>query len=99
MSHVKHETVCITSWKKETLHELRGRLIGIGAPLTAVYESPVNNYSTFYVIPMGSKAGWPESKLHLDRIETIKKIIKEFDYEDGSNPIDFTVSEYGDFEG
>ena len=98
MSNVKHETVCITSWNAESLQRLRLRL-GEVVPLTGTYESEANGYHTFYVLPSGSKVGWPEATVHLKRIEVIKDIIKEFEHEDGSNPIEFKVAEYGEREG
>jgi len=98
MSHVKHETICITSWNEEILQKLRDRIDPI-ASLTATYECAMNGYHTFYVLPSGSKAGWADAKFHLEIIETIKAMIKELDYDDGSNSIQFIVSEYGDFEG
>ena len=99
MSHVKHETVCITSWKEQEVKKLWGQIRDEGVLVTEIYKLKSNSYWTFYVLPSGSKAGWAEAKFHLDFIEQIKGMIKEFDYEDGSNPFDYAVAEYGDFEG
>ena len=84
------EQIINISWEK---------LKEIGLQVSPIEEGNNNGDSTFFVYPSDSKAGWPEAKAHLAKIEAAKEIIKELDYEDGSNPIDYIVAIYGQHEG
>ncbi len=102
MSHVEHQAMCVTSQRLVELMQCRDKIIGVfpghTSFTTEIFNTPFG-YATFFVIPCGSKAGWPEEKKHLEAIEKAKEIIKSFDYEDGSNPIKYTVAIYGEHEG
>lgn len=99
MSHVQHQAMCITSFQTDVLYKCRERINYLRVLLSEIHSDNVNGYSTFFVYPSGSKSGWPEEEEHLASISKIKNIIASYDYEDGSNPIDFHVAIYGDSEG
>ena len=99
MSHVEHQSLCITSWDKDVITDCRERIQSIGLKVSEIIKSDVNGYCTFFVPPSGSKAGWDEAKAHLSLIGHAEKIIKDFECEDGSNCIDYIKTVYGDHEG
>jgi len=99
MSHVQRQSMGITSWNKVALIECRREFIAAEIPVTTLYESATNGYETFFVIPCGSKAGWNEEAHHLGLIEKAKTMLKSYEHEDGSSPIEYCVSIYGESEG
>lgn len=95
MSHITHQTICITSQNLDSLNTLHSQIREIGASITPIFPSPNNQCATFYVLPSGSKAYWNEAEEHLLKIEAIKEVIKSFADEDNSNPFDYIIAEYG----
>ncbi len=98
MSHIEYQAMCVSSWDDEKLVSCWDLLDGIGLQVSAIQKGDCNGHSTFFVYPCDSKAGWQPAYVHLVKIESAKRIISEFDYEDGSNPIDYMVAIYGRHE-
>lgn len=99
MSHVQHKSMSVTSFNKKMLKKCRKKFKQIGLDVTKIYDSQVNGYHNFFVIPRGSKAGWPEEANYLECLNNAEEIIKGFAYEDNSNCLEYTISTYGQNEG
>lgn len=106
MKNIKHHTIVITSNEKPKLESLRNAIINLykekmeakkgGQLVTPLFESLINNFNTFYVIPDGSKEGYDAS----DDGDLIRKLIvqlcEKYKEADGSNPIRYAELYYGD---
>ena len=99
MSHVQHQSISVTSWNAKKLNKCRERLFALSLIVTEIYKSEINGFSTFFIVPCGSNAGWDEARYHLKLIEEAKVILKSYEYEDGSSVIEYCVSIYGESEG
>lgn len=95
MSRVIHTTMAVTSCITEAINKLYNRLQAEDAPLTDMYIGVINGYQSFFIIPSGSKEGWNEGVIHNALIERAELYISELAYEDGSNPIEYTIANYG----
>lgn len=65
--------------------------------LFAILPSFTNRKQTIVLAPDGSKKGWEEAQAGNDLRDKFINKLKEFDYEDGSNPFDFVEVGYGEF--
>ena len=99
MSHTPHQAMCVTCYDKKELKEYYQQIKQLGLRLTEIYASEANGYHSFFIIPCGSKAGWPTQVDHQAKLQEAKKIISRFDYEDGSNGLNFAIAIYGEDEG
>ena len=95
-----NECVIATTWDDNSVNSIR-QWIQTQEPvyqtLFAVLPSLVNSKQTIILAPDGSKKGWDTANEgDLLRNSFIKKL-KEFDYEDGSNPFAFVEVGYGEF--
>lgn len=101
MGYIRHHTICITSLKDTLIKKVYKKSKDICKKynfnlVTGLYESKINGYQTFYIIPDGSKEYWGESEVgNLIRKEIIN-YIDSLKYEDGSNSISYAKLFYGD---
>lgn len=97
MGTVIHESMIVTSWKKELLLEAYSKAVDYFAPnqVSGVTDSPVNGYYSFLISPSGSKIGWTEEKHHRTAMDDIEDWIRSKSYDDGSNSIEIARVKYG----
>ena len=95
-----NECIIATTWNKDIVSEIHkwiDELPDDQQKLFALIPSIVNAKTTIVLGPDGSKKGWDEAdrgeKLRNDFIDKLK----EFDYDDGSNPFDYIEVGYGEF--
>lgn len=99
MSHIEYQAMCVSSWDNDKLVSCWDSIQEIGLQVSAIQKGNCNGHCTFFVYPCDSKAGWQPANSHLEKIDMAKEVIKSFDYEDESNPIDYMVAVYGQHEG
>lgn len=96
MGSVTHTGMFVTSFDSERASAIYAMAKDLfPKTISALMESPVNGYSSFAVMPCGSKVGWPEAEEHDKNLEVLVNYIRMYDYEDGSSPIEFKKVEYG----
>jgi hypothetical protein len=99
MGTIQHKTLVITCSDRIKCKKLKSKIkrnIRDQCFLGNVFEGPINGYVSFCFYTCGSKLGWSEDVKHEKNIEMVIKLIKEYDYEDGSNPFDYVYVSYGD---
>jgi hypothetical protein len=106
LKNIKHHTIIITSNDKPKLEGLRKRIISLytekmeakkGAQLVSpLVDSLINNFSTFFIAPDGSKEGYDASD-DGDRIrKMVIELIEDEIEDDDSNEIRYLEVFYGD---
>jgi len=63
MGYMRHHGMLITSWQPEAIVKAHHKAIKQGLVVTNIMASGVNGYTTFAVVPDGSKEGWTPSEL------------------------------------
>ena len=96
MGCMSHHSIVITSYNQAKLVELHDNVIAIGAAVTGIVYSPVNNYASFMVVTDGSKEGWPESDHGDAQRAEILDLLRGQAWDDGSSPFDYVEVQYGD---
>jgi len=106
LKNIKHHTIVITSNDKVQLDSLRNKVINIykekmeakkGAQIISpIIESLINSFSTFYVVPDGSKEGYDASDDGDIVRESIVDLINSFDQAGKENIFRFVEIAYGE---
>ena len=65
--------------------------------LFAFIPSLVNDKTTIFMAPCGSKKGWPEDKDAQEVRDKLIDIIASLDYPDGSNPFNWIEVGFGEY--
>jgi hypothetical protein len=108
LKNIRHHTIVVTSNDRPKLESLRKKIFTLysekmeakkGAQLVSpLVDSLINNFSTFFIVPDGSKEGYDASddgdRIRKLVIELINNEIKA----DGENDIRFVELFYGDDE-
>ena len=68
-------------------------------PTAIAHDSYNLGYHTFLVPPDGSKEGWEESHRGDRERDVVVKILRSYEYEDGSNPLHWVEVQYHDDNG
>ena len=78
MSAITHRTMTVSSWDGNAIALAHGKAIDLFGPLvTPITCGLVNGYSSFAVMPTGSKVGrWPE---HVKHNEGMAKMVEWLD--------------------
>lgn len=99
MSTIIHRALIVTTYddaRMEKLHAfaiVESSHLGLVSP---VWVSPVNYYQTFVIFPEGSGEGWDDNeRAKAFRQRVIDEIRRHDDPEDGSNPFEWALVEYG----
>lgn len=102
MSHVIHEIIAVTSYNKNHIRWAWSRADalfpsdGILIRVTPVYQSHVNGYYTFIVLPDGSKEGWEEAEVSAKQRGELIEWLEAQAFADGSSPYAWTLAQYGE---
>ena len=100
MGYIRHHAIAVTSCNDELIKKAHEKATQIFKSRTsALLDSYVNNYKSFFIAPDGSKEGWGESDIGDVQRKTFKEWVKEQAYEDGSNSLSFCEFFYGDDKG
>ena len=92
MGYVVHRAIIVTSWKPDALGEAHA---AAPEPKTPILAGVTNGYTSFAVLPDGSREGWPESNDHDVRRERFKAWLRGQAHGDGSSPLEWCEVEYG----
>ena len=97
MGTVIHEATLVTSWNATMLDEAHLQALRIfpAEMVTSIGVSPVNQYSTFVILPCGSKEGWPDKAQDQKDRAAFLAWVKSRAYEDGSNCLEIGNVRYG----
>lgn len=95
-----NECVIATTWDDEVVKAIKKWLTSKTDEARSLFvfvPSIINEKTTIFLAPSGSKKGWPEDRVASKlRVQFIKQL-KKFDYEDGSSPFDWVEVGYGEF--
>lgn len=94
MGYMRHHAIVVTSYNVvhlEKAHTMANELFG--TLVTPVTPSLINQYSTFFVAPDGSKEGWDES----DRFDLLREQYTEWLNRQRFS-VRWAVVQYGDDE-
>lgn len=96
MGIINHDCVIATSWDNSSVLELDrlAKAANIG-PLVITERNQFGD-QTVMLPPDGSKEGWPDSGEGDNMRDAFVKLIKTFDYEDGSNPFKWVEVSFGE---
>lgn len=100
VSSVIHRALIVTTYDEKLIKSLHDFSIVEsshgGSIVTPVHRSPVNCYFTFVILPEGSGEGWEDSERAKEfRQSVVDEIRTHDDPEDGSNPFEWALVEYG----
>lgn len=108
MSYMRHEAIVVTgvSFKEiiepDLIEDSRERILaieGLLLPISELMQSPVNNTYSYTVYSSGSNMGWNIYERCCEQREEIVKILRSYEFDDGSNPLKWVVVMYGDDNG
>jgi len=95
-----NEAIIATTWNKEVAEKTREwirELPTAWQQLFAIIPSIVNHKQTIIFAPDGSKKGWDIAEQGQRFRNEFFDLLKSFDYDDGSSPLDFIEVGYGEF--
>jgi len=95
-----NECVIATTWNNEAVESIKEWIESFHPnyqKLFAILPSLVNKKQTIVLAPDGSKKGWNTAKEGEKLRNMFIEKLKEYDYDDGSNPFDFVEVGYGEF--
>lgn len=85
MGYHRHHAIVVTSWREASVlkaHAEAERLFGdTRAHVTPISPVAVNGYTSFAVLPDGSKEGWPDSDRPDDAREAFKAYLSDMQTE------------------
>lgn len=100
MSVINHECIIATTWSSEVIDKVSGWISTLPEDqqkLFTIIPSIHNGLQTIILGPDGSNKGWGKAmEGEILRNHFIDKL-KEFDYDDGSNPFYYVEVGYGEF--
>lgn len=100
MGYTRHHAIICTSWSLARIAHASEVAEEIGLPVTAIHATPINSYSTFIVLPDGSKEGWTDSDDGDEMRERFIQYLRDkHTDEDGGHYIDWALVQYGDDYG
>ena len=95
MGYIKHHAIVITTWQEDLVPKLLASARELDLEVLSSGPTYINGYSTIIILPDGSKEGWEES----DRGDSMRTLFKtrlqDFEYEDGSSPLEWVEVAYG----
>ena len=103
MGYERNHAIIVSAWDF-TLELLRSAHRAIQEqtafrPTAIAHDSCNLGYHTFLVPPDGSKEGWEESHRGDRERDVVVKILRSYEYEDGSNPLHWVEVQYHDDNG
>lgn len=106
MKNIKHHTIAITSNDKVQLEALRNRVLSIykekmeakkgNQIVSPIFESLINSFCTFYIIPDGSKEGYDASEDGDTVRKSIVELINSYNQAGRENIFRFIEISYGE---
>jgi hypothetical protein len=61
MGYIKHHVIVVVAWEQEDAIHAGAKAQELGLDITSVVPSRANGYTSFMVVPDGSKEWWPTS--------------------------------------
>jgi hypothetical protein len=98
MGLINHHAIIVTSWRKDVLVEAHKIASGASPNVTPIVSAQSNGYSSFAVLPDGSKEGWACSDAEDSARSAIIHWIDQQAYEDGSNSVEWVEVSFGELE-
>jgi hypothetical protein len=95
-----NECVIATTWDNKVVKEIEQWLKNLPEEeqsLFAFVPAWVNNKTSVILAPDGSKKRWPEAEEGEALRNKFIELLRTFDYDDGSSPLDWVEVGYGDF--
>ena len=95
MGYIKHHAIVVTTWDTDLVPKLLESVHELDLEVLCSKPTYINGFITLVICPDGSKEGWDES----DRGDTARRLFKlrlqDFEYEDGSSPLEWVEVAYG----
>lgn len=98
MGTVVHHVVIVTTFFSVTDQSAKEAVDiakSLGLTVTEPVMSPINGYTTFMVVPSGSKQNWPDVDDHDQKVQKFIDYLKSAEYDDGSSPYEWVELSYG----
>ena len=95
MGHVVHHAIVVTSWDATLIDAARKKAVTLGASVSPLIKSAVNDDYSFLIGPDGSKSGWDESDNGDAQRNAWVKWAHRKRYEDGSSSLCWVEVAYG----
>lgn len=95
MGYISHHTIVVTSGLENLIRAAHAKAIDIGLMVTPVVESHLNFYSSFMVVPDGSKEGWEASYKGDILRGQFKNWLDDQRYGDNSTSLNWVEIKYG----
>ena len=91
-----HHAIVVTSWKREAVEAAHAKATELRLIVTPPTDEGMNGYSSFAVVPDGSKEGWDMSDMHNERRAALVEWMGTgaHVYDDGSSPLDWVLVEF-----
>lgn len=99
MGYMCHHAIVVTSFDEEKLQQAHDNATGLGMSVTPIVYGAVDFYSTFCVVPDGSKEGWDESTRGDEQRAAFTEWLDGQRYSDGSTALDWVEVQFGDDDG
>lgn len=90
MGYIRHNAIIVTSWDSKRLSRAIAKADELRLIHTEAMDSPINGYSSFMIVPDGSKEGWDSSNTGEAARAAWIKWAKE-----SEEPIDWVHISYG----
>ena len=101
MGYMKHHSIAVASWKKETIEEAHRLATSIffENQVTPILRTTINQEHSFFIGPDGSKEFWDTSNTGDVMREEFIRSLKKFEYEDGSSSIRYCEFSWAENDG
>ena len=100
MAVENNECIIATTYRSDLIKEIKrwaSRLDPDKRSLIVFVPGLFENRETVFLAPDGSKKGWGHDQTIQDLRDELIRLIKTFNYEDGSNPFRWVECGYGDY--
>lgn len=95
MGYIRHNAIVVTTWKAEGARKAIEKARELCCQVAVQGAESINGYTTFVIVPDGSKEGWDASIEGDKRRNEFVKWISEQCYEDGSSWYEWAEIAYG----
>lgn len=85
MGYQRHNAIIVTSFDEKAVINARIQAKRMFGYVSEISPKMINNYTSFFIPPDGSKEGWPESDAADSQRNAFMDWCKSGAYEDGSN--------------
>jgi hypothetical protein len=105
MGYMQHHAIIVTCSGDAQIKVAHAQITELNKEASEVcWVSPIspakmNGYQSFFIASDGSKRGWQHSNIADALRNEIIKVLKSFEFGDGSNMLDWVEVQYGDDNG